>query len=297
MSEAGMRKPESIFKSAAGAEVVHAGYAALLAHWPIAHEQIRVPTAQGETFVIACGKQDKPPLVLLHGSMSTAAMWMREAVHWAPHFRLFAVDIIGEAGWSASSRPQLGSDTYAEWLDEVMAALGLASAGFVGISLGGWFSLDYAIRRPSRVDLLALIVPSGVGAQKNFLLWALPLSLCGSWGRNKILERVVGPDQVNEDTTDEIKELFSAHMTQINTHFRPRVEKLPIFADQQLRGLEMPVMAVVAGKDVILDGRSMKKRFEENVSNLTLRYLPDAYHFPGDQSEPILEFLLATNAE
>lgn len=297
MADAQHKKAASVFKSAAGAEIVRAGYAALLAHWPIAHEQMRIPTAQGETFVIACGTEGKPPLVLLHGSMSTAAMWMREVTCWAPHFRLYVVDIIGEPGLSAPSRPQLGSDAHAQWLDEVMDALELPSAGFVGISLGGWFSLDYATRRPNRVDLLALIVPSGVGAQRNFLLWAAPLSLFGSWGRNKILAWVVGPAQADEDTPDEVKELFSAHMAQINAHFRPRVEKLPIFTDRQLRDLGMPVMAVVAGKDVILDAHSMKKRLEENVSNLTLRYLPAAHHFPGDQSQPILEFLLAAHSD
>jgi pimeloyl-ACP methyl ester carboxylesterase len=78
--------------------------------------------------------------------------------------------MIGEPGLSAPSRPRLASDAYALWLDDVLHELGVARASLVGVSLGGWLALDYATRRPERVERLALLCPGGVGKQRASFL-------------------------------------------------------------------------------------------------------------------------------
>ena len=66
-------------------------------------------------------------------------MWMGDVAAWAEHFRVYAVDVIGDAGLSAPSRPPLASDAHALWLDDVMQALSLERASLVGVSLAdGW---------------------------------------------------------------------------------------------------------------------------------------------------------------
>lgn len=277
-----------LYKSHAAALAVAERYQALLSEWPVAHTRHHVATRQGETFVIECGRTDGPPLLLIHGGLANSATWMGDVIAWAPHFRIYAVDVIGEPGLSAPSRPPLDSDEYARWLDDVLDALGLTAASIVGISLGGWLALDFAIRRGDRVSSLVLIVPGGVGPHRNVLLWAVPLSLLGKWGRKKVHERIFGPPPAEvTDTMRRFGELFDL----ISREFRPRYDKLPIFTDDQLAGLHMPVMAVVAGRDVMLAPAPMKRRLEEHVRNLTMHYLPEARHFPGSQAERALEFL------
>lgn len=73
--------------------------------------------------------------------------------------------MIGEAGLSAPSRPPLASDAYALWLDDLLRSLGLDRVSIVGVSLGGWLALDYATRRPERIERLAVLCPAGVGRQ------------------------------------------------------------------------------------------------------------------------------------
>jgi len=73
--------------------------------------------------------------VLRQGSGANAAMWMRDIASWAEGHRVYAVDVIGEPGFSAPSRPALASDAYALWLDDVLHALGLGRASCVGVSL------------------------------------------------------------------------------------------------------------------------------------------------------------------
>ena len=38
----------------------------------------------------------------------------------------------------------------------------------------------------------------------------------------------------------------------------------------------MPVMALVGGKDVLLDSAGTRRRLEQNVSRAEIRYLPEA---------------------
>jgi pimeloyl-ACP methyl ester carboxylesterase len=64
--------------------------------------------------------------------------------------RVYAVDIVGEAGNSADNRPPLRTDAYADWLGEVLDALGHDSAAVVGNSLGGWIALKFAVTYPQR---------------------------------------------------------------------------------------------------------------------------------------------------
>src|SRR5690606_15033670 len=89
-----------IYTSQAGARAVEETYRRLLAGWPVPAEHLRVPTREGETFVVASGPPDAPPLVLLHGSGSNASMWAPDVAAWSERFRVYAVDVIGEPGRS-----------------------------------------------------------------------------------------------------------------------------------------------------------------------------------------------------
>ena len=183
-----------VYRSPEDQAAVQARYTALLDRWPVPCEQRRVATREGETFVVVCGPTSAPPVLLLQGSGANAAMWLPEVEAWAETYRVYAVDVIGEPGFSAPSRPPLTSDAYAHWLDDVMDGLGLPAASVVAVSLGAWIALDYAMRRPARVHKVVVISPSGIGRQKiSFLLKVVPLMLMGRWGRRKAMSLATGP--------------------------------------------------------------------------------------------------------
>jgi len=128
---------EGIYRSAAGAHAVKQRYRQLLDQWPIPSEFVRVPTREGETFVVACGPKDAPPVLALQGSGGNAAMWLPEIAELAQHLRVYAVDVIGEPGLSAPSRPSFASEAYALWLDDVLRGLALTRLALLGVSMGG----------------------------------------------------------------------------------------------------------------------------------------------------------------
>ena len=220
-----------IYGSAEGARAVEQRYREFLGRWPVPCEHLCVPTRESETFIVACGPKDAPPLLLLHGSSSNTAMWLADVAAWSRHFRVYAVDMLGEPGLSAPSRPALASEAHALWLDDVLAALAVQRTSIVGVSLGGWLAIDYATRRPERVDRLALLCPGGVGRQKwGVLVMAVLLMPFGQWGQRTTMKLAIG-----SASAAEMPPAFAEFLLLIHRHFKPRREKLPTFDDDTLR--------------------------------------------------------------
>ncbi|MGZ6010167.1 MAG: alpha/beta fold hydrolase, partial [Rhizomicrobium sp.] len=65
-----------IYKSEDGARAIHARYREILSLWPAPNRQFTVPTRAGDTFVISCGLESAPAVLLLHGSASNSFMWI-----------------------------------------------------------------------------------------------------------------------------------------------------------------------------------------------------------------------------
>jgi pimeloyl-ACP methyl ester carboxylesterase len=282
---------DPVFRSDADAVEVMRKYRAVLDHWPVPRQEIELPTSQGATFVLACGPETAPPVVLLHGAQANSAAWLPDIALWSSRFRLYAVDMIGEAGLSARVRPPLTGDTYAIWLDDVLTGLGLARAALVGTSLGGWLALDFAMRRPSRASALALICPAGIGRQKNFLLAVAPYLLLGAWGKRKILEKVFGPkpERLPADL-----EVISGLMNSIGRAIKPRAINIPQLSDAALEALAMPLLTIVGGRDALIDSYDTRARLKRHVPHAQICFVEEGYHFLPDQSQRLFDFLVCS---
>jgi pimeloyl-ACP methyl ester carboxylesterase len=282
----------AIYKTADGEQLIKETYRKFLAHWPVANTQFHLPTSQGDTFVIASGPEDAPALVLLHGSAFNSVTWMGDVATWAEHFRVYAVDVIGQPNLSAANRPAYESDGYVCWLDDVMNGLQLKKAAFIGISLGGWLALDYAIRRSDRVASLVLLCPGGVGREKNSTLKLvfiiLPLLLLGNWGRRKATAMMLGAAPAPQSGAAQAVGNF---MTLIFKHFRPNLAKVARFSDAALQTLKMPVLVILGARDAMLDSAETLHRLEAAVSLLQVEWLPDAGHAVTGQAQVIDEYL------
>jgi pimeloyl-ACP methyl ester carboxylesterase len=275
-----------IYTSPCGARAVGERYRELLADWPVPAEHLRVPTREGETFAVASGPPHAPPLVLLHGSGSNSLMWAGDVTRWSERFRVYAVDLIGEPGFSAPVRPPMASGAYAPWLDDVLDGIGVARASVVGVSLGGWLALDYATRRPERVERMVLLCPAGVARQKvGAVLAGLLLTPFGEWGQRRSMALVLGPAlRTLPPSAGEFTRLVARH-------FRYRMEPVPVVDDAALGRATMPLLVVLGARDALIDSRRTAERLARLVPSATVRVLPDAGHLLPAQTEPVLEFL------
>lgn len=280
---------DPVFRSDAGAAEVMRQYRVALDHWPVPRREIELPTSQGTTFVLACGPETAPPVVLFHGAQANSAAWLPDITLWSSRFRLYAVDMIGEAGLSARVRPPLDGDTHTRWLDDVFTGLGLDGAALVGTSLGGWLALDHAMRRPSRTSALALICPAGIGRQKNFLLAVAPYLLLGAWGKRKILEKVFGPapERLPADLA-----AISGLMDSIGRAIKPRTVRIPQLSDAALEALAMPILVIAGGRDALIDSHDTRVRLKRHAPHAQVNFIEEGYHFLPDQSQRVFDFLV-----
>ncbi len=281
-------RSQSIYKSPAGEKAVVDLYDKVLkVHWPVPKETLNIPTRHGDTFVIICGEESDAPLVLLHGAGSNSAVWAADAAAYSRQHRVYAVDLLGEAGRSAPSRPAWDSPAYAEWLEDVFDALKLEKAAILGVSQGGWTALKFATYKPERVGKLVLLCPGGVVPDRtSFYIRFIPLLLLGRWGVRRAVRMLFGNQSVPEEADE--------YLTLVMTHFKPRTGVVPIFSDAELRRLTMPVLLLGGTQDVIRDSERIAGRMQRLVPFLTTILIPDAGHVLLGTTDHTIPFLASS---
>jgi pimeloyl-ACP methyl ester carboxylesterase len=116
----------------------------------------RLAWSHGETQVLELGAG--PPLLLVHGAMSDACAWMPILPELAGNHHVFAVDLPGHGlaepfDYTAVDMLELAG----RFLRDVLDALGLRTANIAANSMGGLWSVAFAIDAPDRVSRLALV--------------------------------------------------------------------------------------------------------------------------------------------
>jgi pimeloyl-ACP methyl ester carboxylesterase len=277
-------KAESIYRTPDGERRIMGLYDEALAYWPVPREELRVRTRHGETFIIASGREEAPPLILLHGACSNALSWMGDVAAYSSDMRVYAVDIPGEPGRSSQNRPAWRGAAFAEWLEDVLDALGAPRASLLGISQGGWTALKLATHRPERVSKLVLLAPGGVvPARASFLLRAILFSFAGRAGAAATNRIVFGRQPVDPGVVRFMDEIMSC--------FRPRIESQPMYTAAELGRLTMPVLVIGGAKDALFDTASIARRLQTAAQDLTARTYPEQGHVLHGLTGDVLSFL------
>ncbi len=278
------RANSSIYKTLAGEHAVMVLYDSLLARWPVPYEAMDIPTRYGKTFVIGSGDTTAPALVLLHGAGTNSIMWAGDIEAYSRHYRVYAVDLPGEPGKSTPNRLDWTSPAYAEWLADVFAALQIGCSSLIGFSQGGWTALKFSISHPEQVRKLVLLSPGGIAPDKlSFVLKAIPLSMLGERGIRQLNRLLSG----GQDIPPEVDQA----LTVITTHFKPRVAPLPIFTDQELQCLNMPVLVLMGDRDALRDGQKINARLKKQVTNVQTATISGGGHALFNTTGKILPFL------
>jgi pimeloyl-ACP methyl ester carboxylesterase len=248
-----------------------AAYETVLDRWPVPVDRMDLTSAYGTTRVTACGPEHGKPLVLLHGGNTTSAVWFANAADLSRTRRIYAMDRIGEAGYSLrGNRPIRSIEDLLQWMDGVLHGLGLGRADLCGHSYGGWIALNYALHAPQCVRKLVLLDPtqSFAGYNARYLLRALPMLIRPTAQRARAF---LAWETRGADIDPAWLDLYG-----LTAEFPdPKVVRGKRARARQLRGLTTPTLVLLAG-----DSRAHAIQRVEAAARLQLPYVETAV-LPG----------------
>jgi pimeloyl-ACP methyl ester carboxylesterase len=97
-----------------------------------------------------------PTLVFVHGLGASWQSWLENIPEFARDHRVVAMDL---PGFGCSDLPDgdISIEYYANWVFRLLDELGIEAGAVVGNSMGGFIAAEMAIRRPERVQRLAVV--------------------------------------------------------------------------------------------------------------------------------------------
>lgn len=103
------------------------------------------------------GPEDAPPIILMHGFIYSLETWDAWAADLKKDHRVIRFDLLGHGLSGPDPQQRYSPDERAEFVGEVMDALGIEKAIIGGNSLGGLAAWRFAAQNPARVSALVLI--------------------------------------------------------------------------------------------------------------------------------------------
>ncbi len=130
-----------------------------------------------------------PPLLLVHGLMTSSYSWRYALPALGAHFTLYAPDLPG-AGASEPLDTRYSPERLADWLAELLRALGISGCAAIGNSMGGYLCLQLALREPTALSRLVDVHSPGIVEPRLFALAAA----LGVPGAHRLLHWLVRRD-------------------------------------------------------------------------------------------------------
>jgi pimeloyl-ACP methyl ester carboxylesterase len=259
---------------------------AKLAHWLVSYETITVPTRYGNTHIIASGRKDAPPIILIHAMGVLSTMWLPNVADLSRNYRTYALDTIGDLGKSRLSNPGLypkNGQAYSQWLVDVYNEIGISQAYVVGASSGGWITMNHAIYAADRVKGIVSLGPMGMPSWMTTLkvlshLWSVLLFPTQS-NLDKIIRWALGD-------TPSVYEAFGDYM-KIGVNSRSRIRMAPplSFSDDRLRNIKPPTLLMSGERDhPIGNAKEVADRTKRLIPHVQVEIVPNAGHMMSTEN-------------
>jgi pimeloyl-ACP methyl ester carboxylesterase len=310
-----------LYKSESGFNAIMEWYESLMAQIKIPFSSRYVETRFGRTHMLVCGPEDAEPLVLVQAVAGNAPLWRNQLPELARHFRVYALDTVGQPGLSDPNPPSYLNSDFSDWLVDVLDELHIEKAHFAGVSAGGWQVMRMAADNPDRINKIILLSPMGVSHAR------LPVKI---W-ITKVLNKRKDANALENDLTAKSVRSPSAKgsfgsfdrqlargMALCTRHFRVdrslgvyneatgkvaigkglQVLKRFFLSDkkQVIRSVTCPALVIFGEHEVLYDPYKISRRVEALMPNARAEVIPNAGHAaiydqPEHVNPMLVEFL------
>lgn len=204
-----------------------------------------------------------PTMVMLHGLTSAWGAWRHVAEHFAPRYRVIALDQRGhgESEWAPADA--YDTDSYLSDLEQFVDGLGLERFVLVGHSMGGHHTIAYTARHPERV----------IAAIANDIPPALNMSGAdhsqypgGKHTRFATIEDWIGPRRAQNQFTPEWAHQLAARelLREVDGGFEPKhdpnapMKWAPADLWEEAKTITRPIFFIRGGRSQVLDAQTLQ---------------------------------------
>ncbi|MEH1099553.1 alpha/beta fold hydrolase [Micromonospora sp. CPCC 205561] len=279
--------PVGYFTSAEGRDRFAAAYDRALAELPPPSAILDLRTTYGvvRLYRFDGANPGQAPLVLVPGRASASPLWADNLDEMLRLRTVYTMDLLGEPGMSVQARPIEDHADQAEWFHQVLRQLPEPRVHLVGHSIGGWTAANVVIRQPEKIAGVVLIDPAVTFADLPLetIVRSIPASVRWtpeSW-RDSFNSWTAGGAPVEDDP---VAQMIESGMR----HYSLDLPAPTRFTDEQLRGLDRPVLVILAEASVMHDARQARRTAEATLTRATVRFYEGATHaVNGEQPERI----------
>jgi len=286
-----MKKKLPIFNTSEGRAKYMAAYETMYSLWKVPYESIDVQTRYGSSHINISGPVDGYPLVLLHAAGLSSTAWFANIAGLSANHRVYAVDVIGDAGKSVAECLMEKRRDYAEWLREVFDRLNLERCNLLGHSYGGWLAMNMALAYPDQLRKIVLLAPAASIYPMNFLT-RLGLFL----GEMKIRPPARSVFKMIAPKGTVFEEAFIHLMEMVTRYCIPATMFPTVYTDKELRQIELPTLLLIGDREKIYHPKKAIDRAQRWMPDLTAEIIPNVGHTlnmeqPETINARILKFL------
>jgi pimeloyl-ACP methyl ester carboxylesterase len=266
--------------------------------WPVPCEFHFLNTAYGQIHVISCGSQSAFPLILLHAGHASSTMWFPNISELSKKYHVLAIDTIGEPGKSIPFRPYATRLDSSKWIECILDELQISKTHIIGLSRGGWFTLNLALNAPHRLGRIVLLSPAASFIPLNSFFLTIAQAV------RRIPIKLVAKAALNSWVTKGfvINSLYARQfITGLNNwnwdvNAKGYSGMMPcIFNKEELRRICNPVLMLIGDQDRLNPPEVIDKA-KKSIYHIESEIIPDAGHFlsmeqPDFVNSRILNFL------
>ena len=241
------------------------------------------------------GPRDAPVIVLLHGSNADLHTWQPWVDILKEDYRVIRYDQRGHGLTGPAPDGDYSAAGFGRDIDAVTEALGVDTFTLAGNSMGGWIAMDYAMRKPWRLDALVLVDAAGAPVKRegggnlaftlagmpvvgDLLSQLLPRSLVEKSFRQSVSNKAI----VTDEAVDRYWELARYPGNREATRQRfstPRTS----FAAEDAAQVRVPTL-VMWGKEDSLIPYAAGEWYAQHLPNATLVAYDGIGHIPMEEA-------------
>jgi 3-oxoadipate enol-lactonase len=230
------------------------------------------------------GREGAPWLVLSHSLACTVRMWDPQIEAFKASYRILAYDMRGH-GNSAAPAGAYSLDMLADDVIELMKALGIKRATFIGLSIGGMIGQTLALKQPSLFNGMVLADTGHAQAPEAIKQWEERIRVAESQGMRALvastMERWFTEPYRERPEAKKIAELIANTPVAGYVGCGRAIMKLNTTA--RLKEIKGPVLAITGEQDGAAPGT---RYIGENVPGAKLVIIPQAAHIANiEQAE------------